>query len=341
MTAIENMHYMIWKSGDCGLTWSKKLDTLYFPDALGTVFFDSLNGIALCSVFKTLKTSNGFNTFSVNSWPGKDPVFGVTDGDSSVIILSGPIDGEGISISHDRGTSWVPGFLITGIGGPINDVKFKNTDTVYAVTRYSDLTYDSTFSMSYNRGLTWKNKIFNPNYPIVNPPKHRLLKLCIKSTQEIYVLAQDYQTNAAIIFKTIDQGETWQRYITPFSTPLNDMVFINDSVALVSGNSGLLFKWNKIQATYTSITETEYSPKNFTIYPNPTHNELKISFDRDEMKTESMQYYLYNYVGMLIKAGEINNCCEDVVDVKSVNAGVYILRVVTSKQVYSIKVLKN
>ncbi|MCU0361253.1 MAG: T9SS type A sorting domain-containing protein [Bacteroidia bacterium] len=293
-----------------------------------------------------LRTVSGFNTFSISPWPDNDPLFAITDGDSSVIILSGT-GGEGMSISYNRGASWLPGYMINGLNGPINDVKFYNSDTIFAITRYShvvdNFVYDSAFAMSYNKGVTWKHRIFYPNnYTVTNPLRYTLRRLYVKAVNEIYVLAHDNQKNQAVIFKTPNQGVSWFAYTIPFSRLINDMTFLNDSVALVCGNSGLLFKWNKIQATYTGNTEVPLEDQPINIFPNPVNEELYINFKSSINQSNSITFNLSDVTGKTLKSLTFNNYRSvNKIDLKDISVGMYFLHTAVEGRVYTFKVIKE
>ncbi|MCU0361267.1 MAG: T9SS type A sorting domain-containing protein [Bacteroidia bacterium] len=328
--------HTVWKSVDCGMNWSKKVDTFY-PDLQITRFFDTINGVSFCGNFTLVSTNNGFTSFSNGSWPNKYPWVVEADGDSTVTI--GDQTG-GLSISYNRGSTW---HACTGMNLTVNDVKFYNKDTLFAITDNSTFNYDSCFARSYDKGLTWDCMRFFPNDLLSTPAKHSLRRLHIKSHNEIYVLAYDYSANEDVIFKTSNMGYSWAKYVAPFSVGLNDMKFLNDSIAIICGNSGLLFKWNKNQSVFTTIIETSSEKDLIRLFPNPTCEKQTLS-----VKTENvsiLEIELYDLIGRKIRtvySGKVKGAVTEIeFDVSNLSNSVYTYHILIDGNKVCRKLIKQ
>lgn len=271
----------IWRSKNAGASWSKMLDTNY--NGLTPVnlhFFDSLNGVAICNFFMTFKTNDAMETFTMGTWNNKYPTINAVGYKDSTLIY-GDQSGSGY-ITKDKGVTWNPLYDF-GYARPPFDFYFLNKDTVFSISYSNSLDKTIYFLKSFNGGNNWQSRSFPESNPLGTiPPEDFFLKVHAQNANEIYILARtglvgyDY-AGKGVILKSTDLGQTWTRFTTPFNANLNDIEFLNDSIALVCGNGGLLFKWNTRQSIFTtSIKETKADNALLTLYPNPASESFKI-----------------------------------------------------------------
>ncbi|MCC6370504.1 MAG: hypothetical protein IT236_05800, partial [Bacteroidia bacterium] len=254
----QGLNLTLWKSNNGGYNWTKKFDTTSTNMYSGvTRFFDAQNGVSFCQNQGSLITNNGMNTYSFGTWSSTRPATAEIYGDST-IILAGCSVYCAWEISNDRGSTW-PLNLQWGSGSykPI-DFEFISKDTIVCLTGMA--LWSSFISTTFNGGLTWKDiEITGNEYGTL--PDDLLLHICAKKGNEIYFTARTKPVingsyvGDGVILKTTDFGKTWLRYSTPFKENFYDMKFINDSIALVCGSNGLLFKWNSNRAVFTGIEE--------------------------------------------------------------------------------------
>jgi photosystem II stability/assembly factor-like uncharacterized protein len=320
------LNLRIYKSSDGGYNWIKRFDTVnpsMFQGA--SVFFNSSSGICFVDNWKTITTETGLNTYTFGVWGNNGPLFAENCGDSSVIVaVCG--SGCGWTVSHNRGKSWTGGY---GSAGAVPlDIEFLNKDTLFCLDHSSTT---SSFVHSFDGGLNWNAVDFVSTSSLNSAPDELLIGLCVRSKNEIYVTARTgpnangYYVGDGIILRTNDMGKTWSRFVTPFQKHLYDMKFLNDSVALICGEDGLLFKWNTKTTIFTSISKFQLSPELFEFFPNPVDNVLHFSHKRHEgaLKIEISDMY-----GRLLQTKVIESLNEtNEIELSFLPAGVYTLMV--------------
>ncbi|GBL34676.1 hypothetical protein EMGBS15_02710 [Filimonas sp.] len=89
-----------------------------------------------------------------------------------------------------------------------------------------------------------------------------------ENANEIYLVGRNSLFQAGAVYKTTDLGDTWQIYNTGIDCDLFDIHFLNDSVALISGDHGLVLRWNK-NSFATEILDITPDKIHVDIYPNP------------------------------------------------------------------------
>ncbi len=342
-SSFTDLNLTFWKSSDGGYNWTKKFDTVspaMFEGA--TAFFDTLNGVCFIDNWQKIETINGLSTYSFTAWGTYMPVLAEVYGDSTVAVVA--CGGNcGLGISKDRGKTWLNSN--GGAGGVmIYDVKFLNEDTIFAISAKSAQSNCSYLFRSFDGGLNFDYKLFCGVPYGVAPPPEILLGLCVKSKNEIYITARNgyessgYYTGDGVILKTTDLGQTWTRFITPFKKHLNDMKFINDSIALVCGEGGLLFKWNTKTAIFTDIRENAFNEHSVNIYPNPIKDKLTLKCE--VIEPEKITLSISNFLGQSIYS--VNGLSESQeIDIGFLPGGVYFLRLQNSSGQRVFKILKE
>jgi hypothetical protein len=244
----------IHKSVDGGVSWIKKLDsTSVFTNNL--IMFDNNNGILIGANNQNFVTSDGWNNWQIlSSWityPDQSAYYK----DSFVCI--GYLNG--FAYSTNKGQTFNASVNNFPTNSFQNSINILNDSTVYSVS--STPIGDHFFSHSFNKGKNFIHKYFINPFDI-DPKDVKFI-----SESEGYVIGQ--KNGLGTIFKTLDTGNTWQIIPTPFTEKLGNILFINDTVALISGDSGLLFRWNKNNFATNIVNNTMVNIK-ASIYPNPT-----------------------------------------------------------------------
>ena len=73
----------------------------------------------------------------------------------------------------------------------------------------------------------------------------------------------------------MDRGLSWEKYDTGLPAVLTRINFLNDSIALIAGTNGMLFKWNK-NSYATEVLEINNVEMQATAFPNPTSGKIDI-----------------------------------------------------------------
>ncbi len=127
--------------------------------------------------------------------------------------------------------------------------------------------------------------------------------------------------------KTTDGGLTWSNQ-TPVADWINDFYFINIDTGYVISSDGIL--WRTFNGGETFIKDNKKLNIDIIIYPNPTTGKISIEADKIEgieiMNIEGRQVY----VG---KGNEVDLCQEP--------KGIYIIKVITDKQIITRKLIKQ
>jgi hypothetical protein len=286
-TDFNSYNNKIFKSTNGGNSWMKKCDTSGLI-LTHLSFFDSLSGIAFSTFYKSLMTNNAGNSWTVNSHPLIVVSCAKKFGDSTICIGGGDPGGDGAFVlSNNRGVSWTLGGNYGGNCSP-RDFFFLNKDTIFGIAA-PNVCHD-IFSCSFNGGKNWsylKAPISNPN------------NIIFRKKNEGYIVGAN-SNNLGIILKTTDLGQTWSTFNTGINSILLCMGFLNDSIALVSGDNGVLFKWNIKQTVFTDINKNTLE-KEFFIYPNPVREKLIFNSDNRIIK-----YSVKNTYGITMMSGQEN-----------------------------------
>ena len=327
-SSSSNLNLTFWKSVDGGFNWSKKFDTVNPSMYQGaTIFFDTLAGISFSDNYKSIKTFDGFKTYSFGTWNSWNLGAAIKLCGDSTILLS---ELTNFHISKDRGKTW-----INGLGLGTSNITFGclNKDTLFSLQVG---TYASHFLYSINGGQDWISKGVNGNFPS-NSNEERPSGVYPKNKNEIFFPARNTTTGFGVILKTTDLGQTWTRFVTPFKKKLNDMTFINDSTALVCGDSGLLFKWNTKRAVFTSVQETRTSELAATVFPNPVNNKL---FIRLENEATTTKITIINLLGQTVYSTSFTGK-DQVIDLSDWTSGIYFMNLQSKNAQEVFKIVKE
>lgn len=315
----------VFESTDDGQSWSKKLDTngLLITHLR---FFDDNEGIALSTFNKLLRTKDGGTTWLSGSHPNTIATCIKTFGDS----LVGVGDGLGTFVlSKDRGVTWFGGGNFGTQAGP-NDFFFINKDTIFVIATLG--IYYKNFARSYNGGASWTYSQIAPGYTYP-------YAVYAKSSREIYIAAATSGT-IGVILKSVDEGLSWSTFNTGIKSSLTDIKFLNDSIALVCGSNGVLFKLNTKTAPFSPITGVKSFINDFAIdiYPNPLENVLH--FQTDITFLNKYQITIFNVFGQEVFS-KSNADLKNDIDISFLSSGLYYLKISNEVNSKKIKMIKN
>lgn len=223
----------ILKTMDAGNTWtiqnkfpsdvtnSKLLSVDFVNDSVGYIVGNK----------DILKTSNGgdkweliaqseFDLYSVSF---ADPAHGIAVGGDWLYEVSG------ILMSENGGLKWTE-ISSTKTGKYIDEVKFVNSDTGYAVGGHVSATYSGYVLKTTDAGETWS---------VLNTGKNTywLTDIAIPGNDTIYVIAYEGQ-----ILKSTDAGLTWIEQNSNTSESLFAVHFFNSDLGYAVGENGAIIK---------------------------------------------------------------------------------------------------
>ena len=310
------------KSIDGGYTWTTVFDTTNYA---GTelLAFDTLNLIVTKTFYEAVKTTDGGLTWQAEYQPLIISSSSLILNDSTAIMGVN----ESFVITTDKGNTWLgSGF------DQSNPRKFASSgnDTLVAVSEGSGF----HFSYSFNRGSNW-NSVYLQH---IDP-----YGIYYEAKDEIYVLGKSFFTNNAVIMVTKNLGQSWYSFDTQISGTLNDIVFLNDSIALLSGTDGMLLKWNKnAPLTYLGTAENNLS-ENIQIFPNPTNTSQTITLNF--IQNSNVKINLHDIAGNLIRNvydGEIETGQTQLnVSLVELPKGMYVYHFLINDKSYHSKMIKQ
>lgn len=217
---------LLFRTTDRGSNWTKILDTsgVNYSCFFG---FDSTSASIVFRPNMSIYTNDGGETWQSSNHGSIIITASKKINDSTAIM--GLL--ERSIFTTNKGQSWqFSSFVQSNPRG----YYAKTLDSIYALASGGTGT---VFSYNFDYPNTfWTNKIL----PAFSPQG-----VYAKSINEVYVVGSVGVSNPQCrIMKTTDLGETWQFSDPGRSGSLFDIVFINDTEALISGSGGLLLKWD-------------------------------------------------------------------------------------------------
>jgi photosystem II stability/assembly factor-like uncharacterized protein len=338
--SISNENIQFFVSDDDGDTWTLRYDTTSSNFHLtASVMSDSLHGVmtSLSSNFNggqnTLRTEDGGYTWMKDSMTIYTNIG--TSVDDSCILLGGSFYG-GVRFSTDYGINWESGGI--GSNASVYAVYAANIDTVYALGNGFSTTY---LLHSFNGMNT-----FITNQAISLQTPFDAFGLAVLSKNEIYSCGRTNGfANTGTIMKTINLGVSWEVYNTGISVGMDGMlgtiVFINDSIALISGSDGLLLKWNK----YNLITSVIHSNKplvQLLLSPNPASDAVTINYiTNDASKVDIIITDVFGRTLLTRKLEARQGSNPFIINISSLASGIYLASIVDNGKLATVKFVKQ
>jgi photosystem II stability/assembly factor-like uncharacterized protein len=317
---------IIYKTEDGGISWIEKLniDTL-----IGKSFemLDKENGILFCSQYYSLNTTDGGDSWILVNQPSSYPSISSKFSDS--IICIGSNNPYALYFSKNKGQTWQ-----FGNGLPyqpdFRSIFIYNSKSVYTLEISSfSIKY---MSFSFDEALTWNNKQINIDDPY---------DVIFTSFSEGYVVG--FKNGYGTIMKTVDTGNNWIDFQTTYTGRLGRIIFLNDSIALISGTNGYLAKWNKNSLALSVVHEKNSINNNISILPNPAN--IKQSIHIQLLQEANIIINLQNSFGQYVKNihRQKHNGGEIVIEneISDLANGVYFYEVIIGKEKQLIKIIKN
>lgn len=295
-------HARIIRSMDGGQTWDDVLDTLselFFVNQL--LVFDTNKVVLLSTANKWFITNDGGQNWELYT-AYTAPINTTTRRLNDTCAIYGSI-GK-IRFTEDKGESWQQYYSSVDPWS----ISAQSLDSIYYVASDIAGSYFACYFRQSNthilKGLSWEPK-----------------GIYAFSKNEIYVTG-----GGGRIAKTTDLGNSWTYCFIPETNYLFDINFINDSIALIGGNHGVLVKWNKnSHFSGLSLEDSEQFGTNISILPNPSEQFQTIDFH--ESIKEILSVKIIDLSGKIIKDvfnGVLNeNESKITIDISSLAVGSY------------------
>lgn len=265
----------IFKSSDYGNSW---IPIFYSPGQFFSFFMMNTN-------FGVMGGSFGSYAMTQNSdthWELQDSLYSsiTTAGayeDSTMIMLS---TGGYSYVSNNNGETWNWGYCHSSNH---RNIQFLSKDTIYSVS-YLNNGPKAFFSYSYNGGMNFLTTQIGYNNS-TNQLEYfaEAHDLFFENLEIGYAIGNT--NKGGTIFKTTNSGMTFTPYVMNTTSKILKILNINDSLAFLGGEDGLLVKWDKtIPLTdILQIDELQEIEAQISVYPNPAHESFSIQLPDDEL----------------------------------------------------------
>ena len=302
----ENTGYVVGDSGlfykttNGGNNWNS-VNNISGRILLRVHFFNENEGVVTGRGMLLLKTSNGGLSFDTNY---SEVDFSGFTGLRFYNDLTGFASSARIFRTTNGGNNWaLVGMNATGSGQDISILDSNRLISVSSIFIYR----------SSNMGVNWVR---------YDPPGDYFFSTC------------DYTLNGNLfmgssqgrIYKSIDNGETVERYDTTFTNQsLSKIRFANANTGFIVGGNGIILKTTNGGLTSISSNNQVLNYYNINIFPNPVNPTSVLEVNLN--KTQNLNIILYDITGREIRKIITGNLPAGVnrisIDLTSFSSGVY------------------
>ena len=209
-------------------------------------------------------------------------------------------------------------------------IQYINQDTIYAL---GSLNSDATFVYSFDGNSSFQNRDIENNTPHPDSSYSTFGNdMWFENAQHGYIFGayrhvSDFKY--ACIYETNDYGVTWRPHLLNYSGELRSFKNLNDSIGFISGDNGLLLKWDKtVPLSYFNLNIDKNKKSNFSIFPNPAHETIKI--DVPISLQENMALVFYDLTGKKIAELPYSN---QVMSIDFLKSGIYLVSLKSDEKV--------
>jgi len=271
-----------------------------------------------------ISTDRGDNFTALNSGLVRTEFLDVTTNGSSIRIYG---IGTTARRSDDNGATW--NAVTAPTGATFNSfAAVPNSTTVFATV--SGYTAGSKVYRSTDNGVTWTNMSDGlPNIVV----KKVIFK--IDSTNETLFLG----TELGVYWKN-DTMTDWEKLGTGLPNVIIDDLEINytDQLLYVGTFGRGMWRHNISDSTLGTEDEEFKNAVNLSLFPNPVvDNQFNIKIS-DSFNRENLSYTIYNYVGGIVKEGNITENIQKITT-ENIASGIYLIRITNGKSSINKKII--
>jgi len=308
----------LYKTIDGGMNWEQEQTWMCFP--IRTYNFDADNSIAIGSgcftgkdIDKKVNGEWGANATYL-SW-ANDYLYAIDFYNTNYGMVAG--DSGTVHRTFDGGVNWDT--VATHTHHTIRDLKFVNDSTIYGVVD----SLSNSFMISTDSGATWvgHNSSLTFFYP-------QFKALELSNFGEVIAVGKTDLGDSGFVLWGNEDAVFWNHEMVDY--PLHDVGMASDSIAFAVGDSGMIIRNTQM---FLGIEENGFN-LNITLYPNPVNDVLTIKSDVNTIK----EIHIYDVQGRRVQSELMNF---DSIDINSLKAGVYYLRVVMKNEQANLKFIKR
>lgn len=135
-------------------------------------------------------------------------------------------------------------------------------------------------------------------------------------------------------------GENHYSWFKIASTGGNDqaVLYVNEYAYNSEPNKGLIAGDTLTSLIFTN-TENIQSQSDINIYPNPAKSEFYLDLGKYQNDFKTIE--IYSISGDLVKSLIIDNSLTNKIDIKDLNKGLYIVKLVSVNEIYNYKLVKK
>lgn len=318
------------KTIDGGQTWTPIYETILDSWAKLLVFDTNNVNIVLSGEDYLLRTSNGGTTWQQEQLSTTVDVNSVLRVNDSIGLYA---NSDVLMYTADKGSTWEQRDDQLNL---VVHAQFATTgDSLYLLSE--SLQGQFYFSYIFNGFLGTRTDIALPNFYARG--------VYAVSKDEIYLTGMVQPQNVGRILKTTDLGETWTYYDVPGTLRLSELVFLNDTIALIGAQNGVLLKWNKNSPMIPfnlGIAENSIEMLDVAIFPNPATDkqELQVNVKSgDQVNIHLIDLQGRNH-GIVYSGIAESDLISVQVDLSRFDSGVYSYQVQVGDRSRQIRFLK-
>lgn len=304
------------KTTNYGETWTE-LSNSYVFNIMDICFINNNDGFA-CGDQGIIKTTDGGDTWEISYTSGwNDKIYCIASTGNGTLVAAGH---NGVLIySLTNGQYWQQYGIVPSFHD-INDIVFTSNNTGYACTAGGELL------ISTDVESPWDIHSYVPGGDI-----HELHGIFIDNEGSIYVSG-----NNGLIAKSEDEGLHWEFLETGTEETISKLVYTQDDIGYATGLGGSILK----DKNDLSIAAT--NSKDFKLFPNPADEHLEIEMPP---AFQARSYDIFTIEGELVSMNNSLNLTTGnhilTIDIKTLHAGVYFIRLADHKQIITLKFLKS
>lgn len=321
---------VIFRTQDAGSNWQQLFHEPHYPN----VFYmhDDSFGIVGNGIGSLYRTTDGWQTFNITQ-------YSINTQMESAFFLNdsvGFVGAKGSALfTVDSGNNWVGG-------------RFFNSGTfIRGFSKTDDTTIFATGGPNQqNWAHIYRSNDMGVTREIVFESKNRARRIyeikCFPSGECIAVGWQGVD-KTGLLYRTLDNGDSWYEITVPTDKKLYNLEFANDSIAFIGGEEGTLIRMNRnllppppdTTDSASAIFEINENT-DVQVYPNPFDNQLSIHSNHLILEIQ-----ICSVLGKMLSPYTYSGLKMTTLSTEFLSDGLYLLRIKTEKGAVTKRIVKT